>query len=247
MPSEFIGMSPENSKLAQELKSDAEDLLPHLGEHWQQQFAVMSSRLSISRLLFLNFLYNRILNVPGHILEFGVQWGATLSQLIGLRSIYEPFNVRRLIYGFDTFTGLKGVSRRDHESIHEGDYSVSDDWSVTLNRILEKTEKSNPLGEMRRTFTIKGDASQTVDFWLEENPDTPAALVFLDMDIYEPTKIVLEKVKERLIPGSVVVLDEFNHPMFPGERAAALEVFGNVKFELNSLYGNAAYFVITER
>ena len=39
-------------------------------------------------------------------MEFGVEWGSTLSLLIKLRSIHEPYNYSRKIIGFDTFSGF---------------------------------------------------------------------------------------------------------------------------------------------
>ena len=40
-------------------------------------------------------------------MEFGVEWGSTLSLLIKLRSIHEPYNYSRKIIGFDTFLDLQ--------------------------------------------------------------------------------------------------------------------------------------------
>ena len=56
--------------------------------------------------------------MPGCILEFGVQWGAGLPQLISLRGIYEPYNYSRHIYGFDTFEGFVNTSEKKMANIY---------------------------------------------------------------------------------------------------------------------------------
>ena len=64
------------------------------------------SRGDLTRILYYNQIYQNILGKPGSIMEFGVQYGLSLSLLLKLRSIYEPFNYSREIIGFDTFEGF---------------------------------------------------------------------------------------------------------------------------------------------
>lgn len=40
---------------------------------------------------------------------------------------------------------------------------------------------------------IKGDATETIDKWLDNNPGASIALAIFDMDVYAPTKGVLQK------------------------------------------------------
>ena len=40
------------------------------------------------------------------------------------------------------------------------------------------------------------------------------------MDVYKPTKYVINHIKKRLFKGSIIVFDELNHPVFPGETLA---------------------------
>ena len=56
--------------------------LSHLekwGESWNHHSLVTLQRQTLSRILYYNQIYQNIIGVPGCILEFGVQWGATLS------------------------------------------------------------------------------------------------------------------------------------------------------------------------
>jgi hypothetical protein len=49
-------------------------------------------------------------------------------------------------------------------------------------------------------------------------------MAIFDMDIYKPTKDVLEKIIPRLVKGSLLVFDELNFKAFPGETIAVNEV-----------------------
>ena len=65
-----------------------------------------SSRQTLSRILYYNEIYKQILKKPGVIMEFGIEYGSTVSLLSKLRGIYEPYNYSRKVIGFDTFKGF---------------------------------------------------------------------------------------------------------------------------------------------
>jgi hypothetical protein len=48
-------------------------------------------------------------------------------------------------------------------------------------------------------------------------------LLFLDVDLYEPTKTALEAFLPRMPKGAVVAFDELDNAMWPGETLAAIE------------------------
>jgi predicted O-methyltransferase YrrM len=220
--------STDETRVAmRELKKTTQDLLSVLDDEvWSRHSLVTMNVRVLSRLLYLNNLYQKILDTPGVICEFGVHWGATLAQLINLRSIYEPFNHSRMIYGFDTFAGFPSVHELDGKEVRSGDLYTMEGYEATLEQTLEHLEKFPPLSHIKKFALIKGDASQTIDRWLEENPHAIISLAIFDMDIYEPTKAVLEKIKPRLTKGSVLAFDELNYRYFPGETRALDEVIG---------------------
>jgi hypothetical protein len=51
-------------------------------------------------------------------------------------------------------------------------------------------------------------------------------LVYMDLDLYSPTKFVLEQIMDRVPKGAVVAFDELNHRSFPGETLALRETLG---------------------
>ena len=211
--------------------------LKHINEwdtNWNQHSLVTLQRQSISRILYYNELYKKIVGIPGCILEFGVQWGATLAQLISLRGIYEPYNHRRHIYGFDTFEGFVNTDKsKDGLYLEDGDYRVYSGYEDSLEELLELHESNCPIHHVKKFSLIKGNASETSRKWVEDNPHAIVAMAIFDMDIYKPTKDALEAIKSRLTKGSILVFDELNCPQFPGETEALNEVLEINKLRLH--------------
>ena len=72
---------------------------------------------NLSRILFMDYLYRKIIDVQGVIMEFGVRWGQNMSLFSALRGIYEPFNRHRKIIGFDTFEGFPNIHDKDGQLV----------------------------------------------------------------------------------------------------------------------------------
>lgn len=208
------------------LRDIHQDLLPNYGPQWHKHSTNTIRVEALARILYWNNLYQNIIDVPGVICEFGVRYGSTLSILTNLRSILEPFNHSRIIYGFDTFEGLKSTTSADGTLAKDGDFTVPENFEVILSEILTLLEADSPMSHVKKFELIKGDAINTVDDWLNDNPHAIISMCILDMDIYKPTKVVLEKIIPRLTKGSVIVFDELNFKDFPGETIALQEVLG---------------------
>ena len=195
------------------------------GPNWDTHVLSTLTRQGLSRILYWDYLYQKIIDKAGIIIECGVHYGASLSILSNLRGIYEPYNFSRKIIGFDTFEGFVGSNKlKDGDLAAEGDYSVVQGWQDDLAKILDFHVGNSPLSHMQKSMLIKGDASIEVPKFLQENPHQVLSMVIFDMDIYQPTKEVLNAVLPRLMKGSILVFDEFNCDAFPGETEAAMEV-----------------------
>lgn len=202
----------------------------------------------LARILFMHHIYQQIVNVPGVVFEFGTRWGQNLSLFSAFRGMYEPFNRHRKIVGFDTFTGFPSVAKEDGQSVmmKKGQLAVTDHYKEYLDQILDCQEKDNPLGHLKKHELRQGDATMEVEKYIKENPETIVALAYFDFDIYKPTKICLEAIKNRLVKGSVLAFDELNDPDSPGETLALMEVFGlqNVRLKRLPITSRTSYFVV---
>ena len=203
---------------------------------------------ALSRLLFMNHLYEQIVDVMGVVMEFGTRWGPNLGQFAALRGIYEPFNRHRKIIGFDTFAGFPKIDSKDGQSdmMEIGHLTVPNNYRDYLAKTLEFHENDNPLSHIKKFELCEGDATKTLPKYLQDNPETIIALAYFDFDVYEPTKICLEAIRPRLVKGSVVGFDELNDPDSPGETLAVMEVFGlnNIKLKRFPYTSRTSYFVV---
>jgi hypothetical protein len=80
--------------------------------------------------------------------------------------------------------------------------------------------------EMPGSTLSKGDIVQPLPRYLESHQHLVVSLLHLDMDVYEPTRVALEKVVPRMPRGAVIVFDELNQIPYPGETRAVQEVLG---------------------
>ncbi|OGW97628.1 MAG: hypothetical protein A2Z81_09720 [Omnitrophica WOR_2 bacterium GWA2_45_18] len=189
---------------------------------------------ALAKILFVNELYELILNIPGVIMEFGTWWGQNLVLFENLRAIYEPFNQSRRVIGFDSFKGYVDIAGcdRQSETIKFGGYTVSEGYQNYLEQLVDFHEKNNILGNIKKHEVVEGDVCQTVPKFFKDNPETIVALAYFDLAVYKPTKICLEAIKPHLIRGSVVMFDELNSKDYPGETVAFKEVLKSEKFTL---------------
>ena len=147
-----------------------------------------------------------------------------------LSSAYEPYALNREIIGFDTFTGFPSVNSKD------GSFAYVNRMSDVNLEILEKSIKlydsNRPLCHMEKIKLVKGDAVKTIPQYFSANSHIIVAMLYLDFDVYEPTKIALKTILPRMPKGAIIVFDELNERRWSGETVAILETFDINKYEI---------------
>ncbi|MNB88211.1 hypothetical protein D3C81_466040 [compost metagenome] len=194
------------------------ELLDNLGLYLRRQ--------NLSRILYIDELYRKIVDVHGVVMEFGVRWGQNLALFESLRGIYEPYNYNRKIVGFDTFQGFVGVEPEDGEKVKIGDYAVTDRYEEQLSTLLDFHESESPISHMKKYELVKGDASETIYAYLDKHPETIVSLAYFDFDLFKPTRDCLQAIMQHTTKGSIIAFDELNSSAFPGETLALKEVLG---------------------
>jgi tetratricopeptide (TPR) repeat protein len=116
----------------------------------------------------------------GLVLEFGVRHGNSLRQIAKLAAQH--------VHGFDSFQGLPEVWHHEPKG------------SYTTKGVIPSMPNNVSLHV--------GWFHDTLPNFLEENSG-PIRLVNIDCDIYSSTKTVLELLAPRIVPGSIVIFDEY--------------------------------------
>jgi hypothetical protein len=192
-------------------------------------------------------IFKKILNIHGAILECGVHQGGGLMTWGLLSSIFEPVNHVRKIVGFDTFEGFASISDKDkanNEHAIKGGLAV--DSYNDLQIAIANFDSFRPLGHIPKIEIVKGDASATIPEYIEKNPHLVVALLYLDFDLFEPTKVAIEQLRSRMPKGAIIVFDELYIKQWPGETEAVQETLGikNLKIERFHFHPQISYAVL---
>ncbi len=200
---------------------------PESWEKKMESFPKYVRRQNLTRFMALYEIFKRVLCVKGSIVECGVFNGFGIMTWAKISAIMEPVNITRRIYGFDTFEGFPSLSDKDRSiasnHIKEGDlYANSYD---ELNELIRINDSTRFLGHIPKVELIRGDATQTIPKFIETHPHLLVSLLFMDFDLYEPTRIALENIVPRMPRGAVLAFDELDNPLWPGETQAMLDIF----------------------
>lgn len=192
-----------------------------------EDFPKYVRRKSVTRFLALYEVFKQVLEVKGSIVECGVNRGFGLMSWAKFSAVLEPANLTRRIYGFDSFEGFPSVHPKDRNeyktpSIGELKATNFDE----LRRLIEEFDRDRFLGHLEKVRLIVGDARKTIPEFIRKNQHLTVSLLFMDFDLYEPTRIALESFVPRMPKGAVIAFDELDNPIWPGETAALLDTLG---------------------
>jgi hypothetical protein len=191
--------------------------------------SVFSSRIGVQSLVTRYELYKKVLDVPGDIIELGVYKGNSFSWLAHLSVILEPHSINRRLIGFDIFSGFASInSKADPDDISSNDFS--DTSYEIIKKGLANIDMVRPVNKIERFLLIIGNILETLPAFLDQNRWMTCAMLILDTDLYEPTKIGIRQILPIMPKGGILVFDEYNYQKFPGETQAIKE-----ELEMNNL------------
>jgi len=138
--------------------------------------------------------------IEGHYLEFGVFTGGTIrfmARCIG----------NRTIHGFDSFEGLPEA------------------WTG-FNLARATFSRRGRLPRVPGNVQLHaGWFDDTLPRWLEANPG-PVSFIHIDCDIYSSTRTIFGQLAERIVPGTVILFDEyFNYPNWEAHEFKAFQEY----------------------
>jgi len=199
-----------------------------------ENFTKYAKRQKLTRLLSLYEIFKRILPVKGSVIECGVYRGFGLMAWAQFSAILEPVNFARRIYGFDTFGGFTEASKEDKTTLAEvkkGGLAASS--FEELNSLIRLYDLNRFLGHINKVCLIKGNAVTTIPKFVKKNPHLVISLLFLDFDLFEPTKVAIENFVPLMPKGAIIAFDELDNPLWPGETQALIKTIGipNLKIE----------------
>lgn len=203
--------------------------LRRLGRDWPWIGYTMVGR---TRLDHLQACVERVLaeEVPGDFMETGVWRGGAC--LLMKAMLMANGDRHRQIWLADSFRGLPAPK------------DEADGWDLSGFSYLMVS--ADAVRENFRRFGLMDDRVRFLEGWFHETlPSAPVeqlALLRLDGDLYESTKVALESLYERVSPGGWVIIDDYH--AWPGCRRAVDEFrrARDVREELGEIDGTAVFW-----
>jgi hypothetical protein len=198
-----------------------------------ENFTCFTGHMSLSRYLGLYELYKQTLGVSGHIAEVGTFKGASFFLFAKLIKIFESESLTQ-VHGFDWFGGMDSDTGADFK-VEKGSYQADE---ATVRKLIEIQQLEN------LAFLHKIDVTKELKPFLNTHKHLQFKLVFLDAGLYEVVTAALPLLWERLTPGGILILDQYNHELSPGETMAVREILPHAKVKtLPNIWMPSAYII----
>lgn len=174
----------------------------------------------------INYVANR--GIKGDFVECGVWKG---GNLILFEILNKKLDLKKKIFGFDTFEGMSAPS------VHDVKFSG---WSA-LENYKNRIKSENgyclaTLDEVKKNLNyevpnnhinlIKGKVEETL--LLNKNLPEEISILRLDTDFYESTLIELEMLYPKLVKGGILIIDDYGS--YKGSKKAVDEYFKKKPF-----------------
>jgi len=184
-------------------------------------FILSSDRNILYKLLTRHDFFNRVKDLPGDIVECGVFKGSGIILWAKLLDLYSPHDIRKVI-GFDFFDAsfvesidedvdrvmMTQVFDRCPNLIHS---------DISEEGIKSKFERCGI--PAHKYELVKGDIVKTSKEFAQSRPGFRISLLYLDLDLDMPTYETLKALWDRVVPGGIVVFDEYAYHMWSESNA----------------------------
>lgn len=213
-----------NEKLHELIKVRIDDQ-----RHLTSALGLYVRRMHLAKTLCLYEAFKMVSDLPGSIVELGVFKGESLLLFAKLMEIFNVNDRSCSVIGFDNFHGFEGLHEKDgipdpKTGKVKGGWSSADHYEE-LKALINVFDHDRMVPQKPRIRLVEGDICETAPKYAADNPGLRIRLLNLDCDMYEPTLAGLQAFYHLVVPGGVVLLDEFGFDAFPGESKAVEDYF----------------------
>lgn len=177
---------------------------------------IFSSDIKVlGKLLHRHDFFNKTRHLPGDIVEVGVFKGSGMAVFSKIIEIYCPNSIKKVV-GFDIFDPeLSSEVLNKDADIDKNNmnmvYSRIDNNERTLESVRNRLSNVSPCTNF---LLIEGDVEITLPKFVENNPGQRISLLYIDVDIERPSYIALKYLWDKVVPGGIIVFDEYEYHKF---------------------------------
>ena len=157
----------------------------------------------LGKLIYQYEIYKLIKDLPGDVLEFGVFKGNSLIRFLTFRSIIEN-NFSRKVYGFDTFKEFPTQKRKNDKKLKK-EFTADAGKPIRKNILKSILDKK----KFENFELVEGDVLKSLNKFLKNNPNLKISLLHLDMDVFNATNFVINKLKDRIVKNGIILIDDY--------------------------------------
>lgn len=177
-------------------------------------FIFSEDRRVFGKLLHRYDFFCKVKQLPGDIVEVGVFKGSGIATWCKFIDLFIPHTTKTVI-GFDLFTSENKSEVLDSYKNGEIMKTVTDrteQSKLSLQAVSEILE--NAKINKNKFILIEGDVSLTSGDFVRKNPGFRISLLYLDLDLDEPTYNTLCNLWDRVVTGGYIILDEYEYHKF---------------------------------
>lgn len=185
-------------------------------------FIFSKDRNVFNKLASRIWFYQQTKHLLGDIVECGVFKGSGLLTWLKVLDMYEPNSIKKVI-GFDFFNPNfiedmpDGVDKETMRQVFQRDENLMMN-DVSFEGITYKIVNAN-FGDSKFEL-VAGDITKSSYEYLKERPGFRISILYLDLDLDEPTYETLNALWDRVLPGGYVVFDEYGYHNWSESNAA---------------------------
>ncbi|GBF80331.1 TylF/MycF/NovP-related O-methyltransferase [Aphanothece sacrum] len=201
-----------------------------------EQFIFSDDTKILAKLVARTLIFEKIINVPGDIVEAGVYRGSGMLTWLKLKRILAP-NALKKVIGFDYFdtesllNSLSGQDKVSMKSLFEvRGYQHEEGAERFVHDLIANA------GFIQSSYEIvKGDISQVAQEFVDQRPGFKISCLYLDLDLQYPTYHALNAFWDRVSVGGMVVFDEYAYHQW-SEAQGADQFFEQKNIQIQALH-----------
>jgi len=208
----MVGMSTYKKMKKLNLYNNTDDINKNQDVYQSFNSFIFSEDRNLFNKLYsrINF-YDMVKNKGGDIVECGVFKGSGLLTWLKILDMNEPNSIKKVI-GFDFYDSsfvedLEGIDKETMSEVFSRCETNIDDISLdgVKNKIL-----GGGFG-VDKFDLVKGDIIKTTKEYSKTRPGFRISILYLDLDLEEPTYETLVNLWDNVVKGGIIVFDEYGY------------------------------------
>ncbi|NEO15812.1 MULTISPECIES: TylF/MycF/NovP-related O-methyltransferase [unclassified Moorena] len=201
-----------------------------------EKFIFSDDTKILAKLVARTLIFEKIISVPGDIVEAGVYRGSGMLTWLKLKKILAP-NALKKIIGFDYFdtesllNSLSGQDKVSMKSLFDvRGYQHEEGAERFVHDLIANA------GFARSSYDlVKGDISEVAKQFVTKRPGLKISCLYLDLDLQYPTYQALNAFWDRVSVGGMVVFDEYGYHQW-SEAQGADQFFEEKNIQIQALH-----------